>query len=965
MASLLTVSQAQVSTNVLNDGTTVAGLVRLENQNETGGAEVLLFADSAAGGLVAEQTEEFSGFPLHSAWYVSSIRVTKPVYSVSVSAKPSSEYPETRLGVMGWLDLDALRGIELRVRPNPGDTRFEVSVVNFGATSEAENDTQVGLYNLDGTAADSFSTQAEGGAYAPDAFAVFQLEFSAPTSGDLAVVADATARVTGRVFQASGGGPLAQVGGTIELLTSLPVPAQHQVGYYANWNSNLIPGSTIGTLRLLTVVGEIIQVNQKPVVTLTSPLPGATVREPGSFDLAATANDPDGTVIKVDFLKGAEVVGTVATPPYQFAVSNLVAGNYQFAARATDNEGATTSSEPVTVTVTPNQPPVVAITSPLDGTQFVAPASFDLVASASDPDGTISSVHFMRGVTSVGVATQPPYQVTITDLPVGTFTFVATATDDRGASKVSVPVTIQVRANQAPLVSITGPQPGAEFIAPAEFDFIAQASDLDGTVIKVDFFSGANLLGTVTESPFVFRVTGLEAGAHSLIARATDNRGAATSSAPVNILVRGNQPPVVALTNPANGAQFIAPTGFDLVASASDADGTIASVEFFRGEASLGLDTQAPYVWPVADLPVGFHIFTAKATDDRGATRISEAVTVEVRANQPPTVVITQPADGAKFDAPASFVLVATATDADGEVTKVEFLQDGVSLAAVQAPPYQVNVTDLAAGTYLFEVMATDERGVTSTPARITVEVVSLVVQPRLLNPTPLPSAENFQQLQVTISGKPGASYVVERTGDYVTWTAVETVTLQSATLVRAYPRDQSARLVVLRLREGSGPTLPPEISDPRPLPSAENFQQLAFTITGSTGATYLVEKTSDFVTWTLVETLTMPAPSVERVYPHQPGAGLVAYRVRSSGGGPVVPPELSAAAALPTPDNFQQFRFTANELAGKRYRVESSATLQSWTEVETGTAVADSVTFTYSKSAISNHLFYRVVILP
>ncbi|MGH8044696.1 MAG: Ig-like domain-containing protein, partial [Stenotrophomonas sp.] len=56
-----------------------------------------------------------------------------------------------------------------------------------------------------------------------------------------------------------------------------------------------------------------------------------------------------------------------------------------------------------------------------------------------------------------------------------------------------------------------------------------------------------------------------------------------------------NQAPSVSLTSPANGASFAAGSTITVSANASDADGTVSKVEFFRGGTSLGIDTSAPY----------------------------------------------------------------------------------------------------------------------------------------------------------------------------------------------------------------------------------------------------------------------------------------------------------------------------------------------------------------------------------
>ena len=84
------------------------------------------------------------------------------------------------------------------------------------------------------------------------------------------------------------------------------------------------------------------------------------------------------------------------------------------------------------------------------------------------------------------------------------------------------------------------------------------------------------------------------------------------------------------LTSPANGTRFTSPVKMSLAATASDADGTVARVEFFNGTTKLGEDTSAPYTlqWNVG--AAGTYVLTARATDNAGATKTSIAVTVTV-----------------------------------------------------------------------------------------------------------------------------------------------------------------------------------------------------------------------------------------------------------------------------------------------------------------------------------------------
>ena len=93
-----------------------------------------------------------------------------------------------------------------------------------------------------------------------------------------------------------------------------------------------------------------------------------------------------------------------------------------------------------------------------------------------------------------------------------------------------------------------------------------------------------------------------------------------------------NKPPTVALTSPASGATFSAGAMVTLAATASDADGAIAKVEFYRGGSTLiGTATTMPYQAVWQNVAAGSYTLTAKAYDRKNGTATSAPVTVIVR----------------------------------------------------------------------------------------------------------------------------------------------------------------------------------------------------------------------------------------------------------------------------------------------------------------------------------------------
>lgn len=97
-----------------------------------------------------------------------------------------------------------------------------------------------------------------------------------------------------------------------------------------------------------------------------------------------------------------------------------------------------------------------------------------------------------------------------------------------------------------------------------------------------------------------------------------------------NWLVVWNQPPVVNITDPHDGASIALP--YEIVADASDADGSVETVAFFADAGYISEDNDGADGWTTTwqDYPFGQYILTAKATDNDGVTTTSPAVQIEV-----------------------------------------------------------------------------------------------------------------------------------------------------------------------------------------------------------------------------------------------------------------------------------------------------------------------------------------------
>ena len=520
--------------------------------------------------------------------------------------------------------------------------------------------------------------------------------------------------------------------------------------------------------------------NAAPTVSLTSSANNTSFTAPASITLTAAASDADGTITKVEFYSGTTLIGSATAAPYGFTWSNVPAGNYTITAKATDNGNGTTTSSPISVMVG-------AAPGTLANPSFETPAlasggyEYNLAnagwtfssagiqsngsawAAAAAPAGAQTA--FIQGTGSIsqsllfgagsytvsfaaarrGTQVQP-LQILIDGTPVGTpitpasfafagytsaaFTVTAGAhtlqfqgTNPTGDNSSFIDAVSINAANAAPTVTLTSPANNANFTAPASIALTATASDTDGAVTKVEFYNGATLIGSAPAAPYSFTWSNVPAGSYTITAKATDNGNAITTSAAVAVTVTGNQPPSVTLTTPAANQSFTAPANVILLAKATDADGSIAKIEFYQGAALIGTATSAPYGAAWSNVAAGTYTLTAKATDDLGGTATSPPVTITVVSNQPPTISLTSPTNNASFPASANITLTATASDTDGAIAKVEFYNGATLIGSATSAPYSFLWNKVASGNYTITANATDNLGVISASAPINITI--------------------------------------------------------------------------------------------------------------------------------------------------------------------------------------------------------------------------------------------------
>ena len=488
--------------------------------------------------------------------------------------------------------------------------------------------------------------------------------------------------------------------------------------------------------------------NQPPIVAMTSPADGSIFTVGTPITLNAAASDSDGTIARVDFYAGATKIGSDAAAPYSMTWSNAGAGTYSLSAVAVDNAGASTTAAAVGVRVDPatTQPPPSSLPTPLRAVDIGTPAIkgattysqgvFTVHAGGVDIWNTSDQFHFV-------------YQPLNGDGQVIARVQSITNSDDWAKTGVMIRETLTANSRHA-FATITAGSgyafqrrlttsgvslhtAGPSRTAPGWVRLVRTGSKIDA------YQSTTGTTWTLMGSDTVAMASAVYVG----IATTSHDTSMATDAVVDNFKViqsgsTTNQPPTVTLTAPANGTTYTAPATMSLAASASDVGGSVVKVEFYAGTTLLNTDSTAPYAFTWSSVAAGTYAIKAVAYDNQGASGTSATVSVTVgsTANKPPTVTLTAPANGTGFIAPATVSFTATASDSDGTIARVEFYSGTTLLNSDTTAPYAFSWSNVAAGTYSLRAVAYDNKGASTSSATniIVVNTTTTTTAPRLVS---------------------------------------------------------------------------------------------------------------------------------------------------------------------------------------------------------------------------------------
>ncbi|UAY51203.1 T9SS type A sorting domain-containing protein [Ferruginibacter albus] len=487
----------------------------------------------------------------------------------------------------------------------------------------------------------------------------------------------------------------------------------------------------------IQIIVNAAAVNKAPVANAgtdqTIQLPVSTVTLTGS------GMDADGSIASYAWTKLSGGTATITSASSATTtITSLVQGTYLFVLTVTDNQGATGKDTIQVIVKAANITPVAKAGT--DQTIQLPVSTVTLSGSATDADGTIASYAWTKlsggtaAITSVSAAT-----TTITSLVQGTYLFVLTVTDNNGATGKDTVQVIVLAANIAPIANA-----GSDKIITLPITSVTitgTATDADGTIASYAWakISGPSSPTIVSPAAATTSITNLTAGVYKFTLTVKDNQNAIDVD---TVQITANTAPIVN----AGADQLISLplSTVTLSGSASDVDGSITAYKWTKASGPTGtISNSSAASTSVTNLSSGIYKFALTATDNSGA---SSTDTVQITVNAPPLI---NAGNDTGIVLPAnSLSLQGIATDADGTIASYQWSEvSGASTVTIaNATSATASVTNLIAGTYLFSLTVTDNKGAVSKDS-----IQVTVSAPAATKPNVAPVARVSEDINITL----------------------------------------------------------------------------------------------------------------------------------------------------------------------------------------------------------------------
>jgi parallel beta-helix repeat protein len=381
----------------------------------------------------------------------------------------------------------------------------------------------------------------------------------------------------------------------------------------------------------------IIEPNIAPKISITTPKNGDEFPEWTDIRIEVDAEDPDGEIEKVEFYHGETLIETSTSSPFNVVFLKAPPGIYNLTAKAFDNKGSSTISDPIKITVnSQNEIPQIELVTPVNNQEFDAESNIMFTVMFSGNAENVSKVEFYQNNQLIGTSNVSPFTFEWKNVSEGEYIVKAVAKGGTPeVSKASEEVKILVKPKSNKVFRIISPTFNSIIPAGTDLEIQVEIPTSEKKIKAVEYYRGNQILGSNTTLPYSYVWKNISKGEYNLVARLVYEDNSVLLSNVVKIIVEEPKEPTISLNHyfqePINGNEIISVV---LDASFQDLIHPIVKVEYFANGKSIGSVEKEPFSLIWENMQSGIYTIEAIATDESGFTFNSEKIQLEIKAGE-------------------------------------------------------------------------------------------------------------------------------------------------------------------------------------------------------------------------------------------------------------------------------------------------------------------------------------------
>ncbi|MEM7672755.1 MAG: Ig-like domain-containing protein, partial [Verrucomicrobiota bacterium] len=289
-----------------------------------------------------------------------------------------------------------------------------------------------------------------------------------------------------------------------------------------------------------------------PVLSFIYPLNGVSVPAGQAVTLSVDAIASNGGSLSVSFFQDGTLIASDTEAPFEVSWTPSTSGDVTITAIVSEEGVSGTSQSTLDVSVLGEGVPSISLVSSQSFGSLTLGNTLEVTAFLNGASGSSTVDFYIDGVL-VSSTNSFPYTLSYIPNSTGDFIVYAVVQDQSGLSGISNINEFSVVPDGPPVVEVSLDEGVTFGVRDQILNINATASDVEGTIDRVDFFVDEVLVGSDDEAPFFAGYLPGSAGVIEIVAIATDDSGNTAQSSSLTVSIEQDDP--AAIVDPVNNTE--------------------------------------------------------------------------------------------------------------------------------------------------------------------------------------------------------------------------------------------------------------------------------------------------------------------------------------------------------------------------------------------------------------------------